>query len=54
MMAANAVELAARIRPGDVVLLHDPQTAGLAAPLADAGARRARRSTGSACCSGVT
>ncbi len=39
MLAANAVELAARIRPGDVVLLHDPQTAGLAAPLADAGAR---------------
>jgi len=39
MLAANAVELAARIRPGDVVLLHDPQTAGLAASLADAGAR---------------
>jgi trehalose synthase len=34
MLAANAVELVARIRPGDVVLLHDPQTAGLAAPLA--------------------
>ena len=39
MLAANAVELAARIRPGDVMLLHDPQTAGLAAPLARAGAR---------------
>ena len=39
VLAANAVELAARIRPGDVVLLHDPQTAGLAAPLAQAGAR---------------
>ena len=39
MLAANAVEVAARIRPGDVVLLHDPQTAGLAAPLAEAGAR---------------
>ena len=39
MLAANAVELAARVRPGDVVLLHDPQTAGLAAPLARAGAR---------------
>jgi trehalose synthase len=39
MMAANAAELTARIRPGDVVLLHDPQTAGLAAPLAHAGAR---------------
>jgi trehalose synthase len=39
MLAANAVELAARVRPGDVVLLHDPQTAGLAKPLAEAGAR---------------
>jgi trehalose synthase len=39
MLAANAVELVARIRPGDVALLHDPQTAGLAAPLAQAGAR---------------
>jgi trehalose synthase len=39
MLAANAVELVARVRPGDVVLLHDPQTAGLAAPLARAGAR---------------
>ena len=39
MLAANAVELAARVRPGDVVLLHDPQTAGLAAPLAQVGAR---------------
>ena len=39
MLAPNTVELAARIRPGDVVLLHDPQTAGLAAPLAEAGAR---------------
>jgi trehalose synthase len=39
MLAANAVELCARVRPGDVVLLHDPQTAGLAAPLAQAGAR---------------
>jgi len=39
MLAANAVDLVARVRPGDVVLLHDPQTAGLAAPLAEAGAR---------------
>ena len=39
MLAANAVELLGRIRPGDLVLLHDPQTAGLAAPLARAGAR---------------
>src|SRR5689334_15313124 len=28
VLAANAVELAARVRPGDVVLLHDPQTGG--------------------------
>jgi len=39
MLTANAVELLGRIRPGDVALLHDPQTAGLAAPLAAAGAR---------------
>ncbi len=26
---ANAVELLARTRPGDIILLHDPQTAGL-------------------------
>jgi trehalose synthase len=39
MLAANAVELRARVAPGDVVLLHDPQTAGLAAPLVQAGAR---------------
>ena len=39
MLTANAVELLDRIRPGDVALLHDPQTAGLAGPLARAGAR---------------
>jgi trehalose synthase len=39
MLTANAAELLGRIRPGDVVLLHDPQTAGLAGPLARAGAR---------------
>jgi len=39
MLTANAVELLGHIRPGDVVLLHDPQTAGLAEPLARAGAR---------------
>jgi trehalose synthase len=39
MLAANAVELLGRIRPGDVVLLHDPQTAGLVGPLVRAGAR---------------
>ena len=38
MLAANAVELLEQIRPGDLVLLHDPQTAGLAAALASAGA----------------
>ena len=35
---ANSGELAALISPGDIVLLHDPQTAGLAQPLIDAGA----------------
>jgi trehalose synthase len=44
MLAANAVELLPRIRPGDLVLLHDPQTAGLATALAGAGARVAWRS----------
>ena len=39
MLTANAAELLGRIRPGDVVLLHDPQTAGLAGPLVRAGAR---------------
>jgi trehalose synthase len=43
MLAANAVELLERIRPGDIVLLHDPQTAGLAAPLVSAAARVAWR-----------
>jgi trehalose synthase len=33
----NTAGLVDRIRPTDVVLLHDPQTAGLAAPLADMG-----------------
>jgi trehalose synthase len=44
MLAANAAELLDQIRPGDLVLLHDPQTAGLAAALASAGARVAWRS----------
>jgi trehalose synthase len=39
MLIANAVELLGKIRPGDVALLHDPQTAGLAEPLARAGVR---------------
>jgi trehalose synthase len=43
MLAANAVELLDQIRPGDLVLLHDPQTAGLAPALASAGARVAWR-----------
>src|SRR5258708_27005588 len=43
MLAANAAELLDQVRPGDIVLLHDPQTAGLAGPLAGAGARVAWR-----------
>jgi trehalose synthase len=43
MLAANAVELLEQIRPGDLVLLHDPQTAGLAAALVSAGAQVAWR-----------
>ncbi len=37
--AANAEGMMSRVGRGDVVLLHDPQTAGMAAPLAEAGAR---------------
>jgi trehalose synthase len=36
--AANAAAMRDVLRPGDVVLLHDPQTAGLAATVADCGA----------------
>ncbi len=36
--SVNAEAIAAQVRPGDVVLLHDPQTAGLAAPLKATGA----------------
>jgi trehalose synthase len=36
VLAANARSLTARIAPGDVVVLHDPQTAGLIGHLADA------------------
>jgi trehalose synthase len=39
VLAANAAELTAAVQPGDIVLLHDPQTAGLAGALAGAGAR---------------
>ena len=35
--AANAAELLNLAQPGDIALLHDPQTAGLAGPLARAG-----------------
>jgi trehalose synthase len=37
MLAANAAELLDEIRPGDLVLLHDPQTAGLIPALEQAG-----------------
>jgi len=37
VLAANAGELLELVRPGDIVLLHDPQTAGLTVPLARAG-----------------
>jgi trehalose synthase len=43
MLAANAAELLDEIRPGDLVLLHDPQTAGLIPALEQAGARVAWR-----------
>jgi trehalose synthase len=36
--ADNAAELAKLVAPGDIVLLHDPQTGGLTAPVLDAGA----------------
>jgi trehalose synthase len=39
IMAANLVSVMGRVRPGDLVLLHDPQTVGMAAALAGAGAR---------------
>jgi trehalose synthase len=35
----NSVALLERVRAGDVVLLHDPQTAGMAAVLAEAGVK---------------
>jgi trehalose synthase len=38
VLRGNAAELQALVKPGDVVLLHDPQTAGLVPPLAAAGA----------------
>jgi trehalose synthase len=38
VLAANADELLERVRPGDLVLLHDPQTAGLTGALTRGGA----------------
>jgi trehalose synthase len=43
VMEMNASQLDGRVKPGDVVLLHDPQTAGLAAPLREMGATVAWR-----------
>ena len=37
MLAANAAELLDEVRPGDLVLLHDPQTAGLTRALVEGG-----------------
>jgi trehalose synthase len=37
-LRSNAVEMASRVQPGDFVILHDPQTAGMARHLLDAGA----------------
>ncbi|WP_148575204.1 glycosyltransferase [Nocardioides caldifontis] len=39
VLAVNLEALLERVRPGDVVLLHDPQTAGLVPGLREAGAR---------------
>ncbi len=41
---ANVTSLSPWVRPNDIVILHDPQTAGLAGPLADRGARVVWRS----------
>ena len=38
VLADNMTELAERVRPGDVAIVHDPQPAGLIAALRDAGA----------------
>jgi trehalose synthase len=38
VLTAHVADLAERVRSGDVVLLHDPQTAALARPLVEAGA----------------
>jgi trehalose synthase len=36
-VSANCAELLDRVKPGDLAILHDPQTAGLVGPLRDAG-----------------
>ena len=38
VVAENAEDLVARVRPGDVIFLHDPQTAGLVPYMVDRGA----------------
>jgi trehalose synthase len=43
-LQGNAAELLRQVRPADLVLLHDPQTAGLVGPLRQAGVRVAWRS----------
>ncbi|HEX4430043.1 MAG TPA: glycosyltransferase [Frankiaceae bacterium] len=55
VMRHQMVELKSVVRHGDVVILHDPQTAGLALPLMAAGARVAWRChVGSAEANGAT
>ena len=39
VLAENADNISAQLRTGDIVILHDPQTAGLAAAMLQAGAR---------------
>ncbi len=39
VLARNAANIAAQVRSGDIVILHDPQTAGMAGELLRAGAR---------------
>lgn len=39
VLAQNAAAISAQIRTGDIVILHDPQTAGMAEELLQAGAR---------------
>ena len=39
VLAENVAAISAQVRTGDIVILHDPQTAGLAAAMLQAGAR---------------